>query len=208
MQDRDIYLLDDVLASVDSHVAAWLTRHALLGPLLSGKTVLVSTHSRALLAAAHLVVTVERGGRLVAAAQQAAVEGVGAGQGPAKEQERGGCEGSDEAASEGGREGEGERESEGESSGSSREVEIGSVAGIQGEEQVGGEPPGNDETGAEHDAERCRAAKQEYGGEDREERAVGHVRPRVYLAYMAASGWGWVAVILTSLVLMQVHAPQ
>lgn len=56
--------LDDVLAAVDAHVAAWLLRHALLGPLLRGKTVLVLTHSPALLAAAALVVRLGPGGKV------------------------------------------------------------------------------------------------------------------------------------------------
>ena len=45
-------------------MSAWLTRHALLGPLLAGKTVLAVTHSPELLAAAAVVVRVERGGKV------------------------------------------------------------------------------------------------------------------------------------------------
>ena len=48
MQDADFYLLDDVLASVDAHVASWLTEHALCGPLLRGRTCVICTHSEAL----------------------------------------------------------------------------------------------------------------------------------------------------------------
>ena len=45
MQDCDIYLLDDILAAVDVHVAAWLTAHALTGPLLGSKTRIVCSNA-------------------------------------------------------------------------------------------------------------------------------------------------------------------
>ena len=43
--DADIYLLDDPLSSVDARVAAWLLEHAISGPLMSGKTVVLSTYN-------------------------------------------------------------------------------------------------------------------------------------------------------------------
>lgn len=53
-QDCDIYLLDDILAAVDVHVAAWLTTHALTGALLGTKTrVLCSNASLVSLMADH-----------------------------------------------------------------------------------------------------------------------------------------------------------
>ena len=45
MQDCDIYLLDDILAAVDAHVAAWLTTHALTGPMLDAKTRVVCSNA-------------------------------------------------------------------------------------------------------------------------------------------------------------------
>eukprot|EP00884_Botryococcus_braunii_P005633 jgi/Botrbrau1/15070/Bobra.0286s0003.1 len=46
-QDADVYLLDDVLAAVDSHVAASLVNNVICGPILGGKTRVVVTHSPA-----------------------------------------------------------------------------------------------------------------------------------------------------------------
>lgn len=48
LQDSEIYLLDDVLASVDAHVAAWIIDHAICGPMLRRKTCIMCTHSAAL----------------------------------------------------------------------------------------------------------------------------------------------------------------
>lgn len=45
MQDCDVYLLDDILAAVDAHVAAWLITHALTGPLLGSKTRVVCSNA-------------------------------------------------------------------------------------------------------------------------------------------------------------------
>jgi len=93
-QDADVLLLDDCLAAVDAKVAAWILRHALLGPLLWAppagaatakqqqqqppaqhqqesrqRTVIVATHSPELLAAADLVVEMQ-GGAVAALRQQ------------------------------------------------------------------------------------------------------------------------------------------
>ncbi len=56
MQERDVYLFDDVLAAVDAPVAAWLLRHALTGPLLAGRTRVLVSHAAAAAAAADTVV--------------------------------------------------------------------------------------------------------------------------------------------------------
>ena len=56
VQERDVYLLDDVLAAVDAHVAGHLLRHALTGPLLAGKTRILVSHSPAAAAAADVLV--------------------------------------------------------------------------------------------------------------------------------------------------------
>lgn len=40
-----MYLLDNILAAVDAHVAAWLTTHALTGPLLDSKTRVVCSNT-------------------------------------------------------------------------------------------------------------------------------------------------------------------
>ena len=45
LQDCDVYLLDNILAAVDAHVAAWLTTHAVTGPLLDSKTRVVCSNA-------------------------------------------------------------------------------------------------------------------------------------------------------------------
>ena len=62
-QDADLYILDDVMASVDAHVGAWLLEHAICGPLLQGKTCIACTHSPALAARADRVLNL-LGGRI------------------------------------------------------------------------------------------------------------------------------------------------
>ena len=39
-------LLDDPLSAVDAHVADWLLRHAICGPLMHGRTRIMSTHHK------------------------------------------------------------------------------------------------------------------------------------------------------------------
>jgi ATP-binding cassette, subfamily C (CFTR/MRP), member 10 len=68
-RSADAYLLDDVIASVDVHVASWIVRYALKGPLLAGKTVVAVGHAPVLLAAADVVVSIE-GGRITNIIQQ------------------------------------------------------------------------------------------------------------------------------------------
>lgn len=55
-QDADVYLLDDVLAAVDSHVAASLVNNVICGPVLGGKTRVVVTHSPACKARADMLI--------------------------------------------------------------------------------------------------------------------------------------------------------
>lgn len=61
MQDCDVYLLDDILASVDAHVAAWLTTHALTGPLLEAKTRVVCSNASLMALVANQTVRLYRG---------------------------------------------------------------------------------------------------------------------------------------------------
>jgi ABC-type lipoprotein export system ATPase subunit len=55
-QDADVYLLDDVLAAVDSHVSASLVQTVICGPVLGGKTRVVVTHSPACKARADMLI--------------------------------------------------------------------------------------------------------------------------------------------------------
>lgn len=206
-QDCDVYLLDDVLAGVDAHVAAWLTQHALLGPLVRGKTLVAVTHAPRLLAAASLVLEVRRGGRVrvvrsgsaagadaapslppaaadsgPGAGSAGAAAGAGAtaaaGAEPATAPEQQQQAGSEEGS---GREGEGEGDEE------SVERPDPPLQPLQQQAAEGGKEEGEEE------------------GEGEEERAVGRVQSYVYLAYAQATGWAWVATIVVSLALMQVR---
>ena len=56
-----MYMLDDVLSAVDAHVANWLVKHLIQGPLLADKTRIVATHSELCMAAANQVVKLFRG---------------------------------------------------------------------------------------------------------------------------------------------------
>lgn len=174
-RNADVYLLDDCLAAVDAHVAAWLVRHALLGPLLRGKTVLLVGHAPAALARADLIVRME-GGRIT---------GVEAG----PRTEAGAAEGGEPAAAAAAADGEaaaaGAAEERPPSEAAAAERAPGSSSQLAGETRD--------------------AASQEETAEEEEERQVGHVRWEVYRGYMRAAGWGWVATILLSMVLMQVR---
>ncbi len=59
--DRDVYLLDDVLAALDANVALHVWCHAVRGPLLRGKTVLIVTHAAHFAAEADVVLSMEEG---------------------------------------------------------------------------------------------------------------------------------------------------
>eukprot|EP00775_Hariotina_reticulata_P003521 gene3521-3791_t len=56
-----LYLFDDILASLDGHVAQWVIRHALFGGLLSGATVVIATKHPLVIQAAHLVLGLQHG---------------------------------------------------------------------------------------------------------------------------------------------------
>ncbi|DBA85738.1 TPA: hypothetical protein ACH3X1_005304 [Trebouxia sp. C0004] len=60
-QDCDIYLLDDILAAVDAHVAAWLTTHALTGPMLDAKTRVVCSNASLITVVADQTVRLYKG---------------------------------------------------------------------------------------------------------------------------------------------------
>ena len=61
LQDSDLYLLDDVLAALDAHVASWLITHAFCGPLLQGRACVAATNSAALTQRAHRVLHMRAG---------------------------------------------------------------------------------------------------------------------------------------------------
>ena len=61
VQDCDVYMLDDILSAVDAHVANWLVKRLIQGPLLADKTRIVATHSELCMAAASQVVKLFRG---------------------------------------------------------------------------------------------------------------------------------------------------
>lgn len=58
--DKDIYLLDDVLATLDAKVASYVFKHVILG-LLKNKTRLLCTHQTQYLVHADLVVEMSKG---------------------------------------------------------------------------------------------------------------------------------------------------
>ena len=59
--DPDVYILDDILASVDARVGAWIVRHVLKGPFVQGKTVVLTTHDPSVHAFADVIVTLNKG---------------------------------------------------------------------------------------------------------------------------------------------------
>lgn len=188
-------LLDDVMAAVDARVAAWLLRHALLGPLLWGppsqggapgaapatgrharlqcrpRTVIVATHSPELLAAADWVVEMQ-GGAVAAVRQQ-----------PEAAARRSDAVAAVAAAEEAGTE----------------EPPAVTVAAA-GAPEAGGDSGG----GSGSDCDEGLQGERALPRQAEEERQTGHVRWAVYRRYAAATGWGWVALILSSLALMQV----
>lgn len=208
----DVLLLDDCLAAVDTGVAAWILRHALLGPLLWGgrppppqqqtpgtarsadactqralqagedlqprpRTLLVATHSPELLAAADLVVEM-RGGTIAEVRRQP------------------------EAA---------RRRAELAAACVASSVANGSPAAPAEDSchslEAGSSKPENDESDKQEQGGsqggKAPAEASPAGQQQEEERQRGHVRWGVYRQYAAATGWGWVAAILLSLLLMQ-----
>eukprot|EP00439_Symbiodinium_sp_Y106_P029135 s7205_g3.t1 len=59
VREQDIYILDDVLSALDSHVASHICSKLLRGPLLAGKTVILVTHSPKAVPLANQVVCLE-----------------------------------------------------------------------------------------------------------------------------------------------------
>ncbi|CAA0827331.1 multidrug resistance-associated protein 11 [Striga hermonthica] len=57
----DIYLLDDILSAVDSHVGRSILQNALLGPVMNGKTRILCTHNIQAIQSADLVVVMDKG---------------------------------------------------------------------------------------------------------------------------------------------------
>ncbi|KAL0903582.1 hypothetical protein M5K25_027971 [Dendrobium thyrsiflorum] len=60
-RNSELYLLDDVLSAVDSHVANWVLSKALLGPLTNQKTRVLCTHNAQAIASADLIVVMDKG---------------------------------------------------------------------------------------------------------------------------------------------------
>ncbi|KAM7257289.1 hypothetical protein ACFE04_013030 [Oxalis oulophora] len=58
----DIYLLDDVLSAVDSHVAKWILHNAIRGPLMNKKTRILCTHNVQAISSANMTVVLDKGG--------------------------------------------------------------------------------------------------------------------------------------------------
>ena len=59
-QDKQIYILDDILASLDAHVAAYIIKHCIFG-FLSKKTRIIVTHNKCLLERANQSIGVNDG---------------------------------------------------------------------------------------------------------------------------------------------------
>lgn len=59
-KDKEIYLLDDPLAAVDTHVASHIFTHCVMG-ILKNKTRILCTHHRKYLKDADLIVVMDRG---------------------------------------------------------------------------------------------------------------------------------------------------
>ncbi|CAN1224126.1 ABC transporter C family member 13 [Linum perenne] len=60
-QGSDLYLLDDVLSAVDSHVAWWILHNAILGPLTNQATRILCTHNIQAISCADLVIVMDKG---------------------------------------------------------------------------------------------------------------------------------------------------
>eukprot|EP00887_Chlorella_sp_A99_P004434 scaffold30.g4434.t1 len=187
----DLLLLDDCLSAVDAHVATWLVTQALLGPLLWRQPAEAAGEwPDAAVAAAGpqpTVWVVTHSPALLAAADVVVrMEGGRVAEVehrpdlPLRQAAR------VAAAAEAGA-GLSATEPIAEERAGSGSTELSATVGPEGQQQRGGA-----------------AAPQEEGQhEQAEERAVGHVRWRIYREYLAATGWGGVALILSSLLLMQ-----
>ncbi len=227
-------MLDDVLAALDTHIAAWVVSHV-LGPLRGKKTVIMISHSAAALQVADVEVTMA-GGRI--AAITPLVEGAPAG-GVADV----------EVTMAGGRIAAITPLAKGAPAGGVADVEVtmagGRIAAIT--PLAKGAPAGGVawQQQEEEEVEEAQQAQQQWqqqsqqeeglrdgGSTDKEPtlwggpiqrdaldagavitaqqdaeaegRSVGHVRFGVYLAYARATSWTWVVIIMLSLALMQV----
>ena len=217
----DILLLDDCLAAVDAHVAAWLVRHALLGSLLwqehpvpapgqqatgqpqrqepTGlpaeqlrRSVVVATHSPELLEAADVVVRMEHG-RVAEVLERPLPQQRQAQRAAAAAAVASGAAALPAAASTVDP-GEAEKEPE--------PAESGEASGAEGRQRQQQQQQKKKKKKKKEEEEE---EQEHLGQQDEEERQQGHVRWRVYRAYLEATGWAWVAVILLSLLLMQVR---
>jgi hypothetical protein len=191
LQDADVLLLDDCLAAVDAKVAAWILHHALLGPLLwapgqnlgielgGGQQQQEEQHQHQQQKRAVVVAT--HSPELLAAAdwvvemQDCRVAAVR--QQPGAQQRR-----QDAAASAA-------------AAGFEEGKLPDSLAAADGRGMLQEEV---EEQQGQGQQERPKEQQQQ-----QEERQQGHVRWQVYGRYAAATGWGWVTVILLSLLLMQ-----
>ena len=176
LQDCDIYLMDDVLAAVDAPVAKSLLRDVICGPLLSGKTRIVCTHSLQCAWAANTVVRLVHG-RVAAAGTPAEVLD-STEQGWARRLEA---------------------PAPAMQQGMQREVNMGnsiSETATTAEQMAAAESETIDQVQPD--------SAKEAGQQDAEAMFEGHVRWEVYRTYMRAVGWGMTALILASLLLMQV----
>lgn len=59
--DSDVYMLDDVLSSVDAQVARWILFNAILGPPIGQRTRILCTHNIQAISAADMIVVMEKG---------------------------------------------------------------------------------------------------------------------------------------------------
>lgn len=216
-QDADVLLLDDCLAAVDAKVAAWILRHALLGPLLWGPAEPSGAgeepeekHGRGAgkqqrkqqggqqqeqqhqqpqpqQQRQRTVVVVTHSPELLAAADLVAE--LRGGSVAAVRQQPGAAQLRVQAAAEVAAPGTGE-----------------GSGGVEKEPLASGEQVAEGQHAQQQSEQAPQAPQQEQQAQQQaeEERQTGHVRWEVYRQYAAATGWGWVALILGSLLLMQV----
>lgn len=203
-------LLDDCLAAVDAKVAAWILRHALLGPLLWGPPLHSGTgeHQNEQQGEQHIVqqqpqpqppplqqqphrqrtvVIATHSAELLAAADL--VVEMHGGTIVAVRQQEGAAQRRALAA-----------------------AQVAAAAAEGGGSE--GAPPSRaaierEPAAAAGRALECDSVQQpeqaQQAQQAEEERQTGHVRWAVYRRYAAATGWGWVTLILGSLLLMQVR---
>ncbi|CAD7704404.1 unnamed protein product, partial [Ostreobium quekettii] len=175
-QDRDVYVLDDVLSAVDAHVSQWIVQRAITGPLMSSKTRIVVTKSAQCIAAADAVLRLHKG-RLTSVAHCASPA-------PGKE---------------GGQDGEDGADVGNEHDDSEERTRQRSSARLDCHHAYGGED-GSLLSAAEKDVGVSVTDDKEG---DPGDAMTGSVSWAVYLAYLGAAGLGTVAVVAASLALTQ-----